>query len=150
MLVRQTARDFAEGEIAPVIARFDEAEEFPAELIRKPGELGVMGALFPTDYGGASLDYVSYALVVEGRPVRLRGRVPSAGSGQRPGAPAPARSFLRPVRAVPNATAAPSGTWRRAASARPMTFCIAVVLGVRPDNRAKDGTGHGRMRGFRS
>jgi butyryl-CoA dehydrogenase len=64
-LVRQTAREFAEGEIAPVIARFDEAEEFPAELIRKLGELGFMGALFPSDYGGAGLDYVSYALVVE-------------------------------------------------------------------------------------
>src|SRR5262245_17323559 len=64
-LVRQTAREFAEGEIAPVIARYDEAEEFPADLIRKLGELGFMGALFPADYGGAGLDYVSYALVVE-------------------------------------------------------------------------------------
>jgi alkylation response protein AidB-like acyl-CoA dehydrogenase len=64
-LVRQTAREFAEAEIAPVIARYDEAEEFPAELIRKLGELGFMGALFPADYGGAGLDYVSYALVVE-------------------------------------------------------------------------------------
>jgi alkylation response protein AidB-like acyl-CoA dehydrogenase len=64
-LVRQTAREFAEGEIAPVIARYDEAEEFPAEPIRKLSELGFMGALFPADYGGAGLDYVSYALVVE-------------------------------------------------------------------------------------
>ncbi|MBI3458255.1 MAG: acyl-CoA dehydrogenase family protein [Candidatus Rokubacteria bacterium] len=64
-LVRRTAREFAEGEIAPVIARYDEAEEFPADLIRKLGELGFMGALFPPDYGGAGLDYVSYALVVE-------------------------------------------------------------------------------------
>ncbi len=64
-LVRRTAREFAEGEIAPVIARYDEAEEFPAELIRRLGELGFLGALFPPDYGGAGLDYVSYALVVE-------------------------------------------------------------------------------------
>jgi len=64
-LVRQTAREFAEGEIAPVIARYDEAEEFPTELIRKLGELGFMGALFPSDYGGAGLDHVSYAVVVE-------------------------------------------------------------------------------------
>jgi len=64
-LVRQTAREFAEEEIAPVIARFDEAEEFPAALIRKLGELGFLGALFPAEYGGAGLDYVSYALVVE-------------------------------------------------------------------------------------
>jgi len=64
-LVRRTAREFAEAEIAPVIARFDEAEEFPAEIVRKLGELGFMGALFPPEYGGAGLDYVSYALVVE-------------------------------------------------------------------------------------
>lgn len=64
-LVRQTAREFAEAEIAPVIARYDEAEEFPAELIRTLGELGFMGALFPAEYGGAGLDHVSYALVVE-------------------------------------------------------------------------------------
>lgn len=64
-LARRTARQFAEGEIAPVIARYDEAEEFPHELIRKLGELGFMGALFPPEYGGAGLDYVAYALVVE-------------------------------------------------------------------------------------
>jgi alkylation response protein AidB-like acyl-CoA dehydrogenase len=48
-----------------VIARYDEAEEFPAELIPKLGQLGFMGALFPAEYGGAALDYVSYALMVE-------------------------------------------------------------------------------------
>jgi hypothetical protein len=64
-LVRQTARDFAEGEVAPVIARYDEAEEFPADLIGKLGQLGFLGALFPAEYGGAGLDYVAYALVVE-------------------------------------------------------------------------------------
>jgi alkylation response protein AidB-like acyl-CoA dehydrogenase len=64
-LARRTAREFAEGEIAPVIARFDEAEEFPAELITKLGALGFLGALFPPEYGGAGLDYVAYALVVE-------------------------------------------------------------------------------------
>jgi len=64
-LARRTAREFAEGEIAPVIAHFDEAEEFPAELVRKLGALGFLGALFPPEYGGAGLDYVAYALVVE-------------------------------------------------------------------------------------
>jgi alkylation response protein AidB-like acyl-CoA dehydrogenase len=64
-LVRRTAREFAEGEVAPVIARYDEAEEFPAEPIRKLSELGFLGALFPPEYGGAGLDYVSYALAVE-------------------------------------------------------------------------------------
>jgi alkylation response protein AidB-like acyl-CoA dehydrogenase len=64
-LARRTAREFAEAEIAPVIARFDEAEEFPAELVRKLGALGFLGALFPPEYGGAGLDHVAYALVVE-------------------------------------------------------------------------------------
>jgi len=64
-LARRTAREFAEGEIGPVIARFDEAEEFPAELVGKLGALGFLGALFPVEYGGAGLDYVAYALVVE-------------------------------------------------------------------------------------
>jgi alkylation response protein AidB-like acyl-CoA dehydrogenase len=64
-MARRTARDFAEAEIAPVIARYDEAEEFPAELMAKLGALGFMGALFPPEYGGAALDYVAYALVVE-------------------------------------------------------------------------------------
>ena len=64
-LARRTAREFAEAEIAPVIARYDEAEEFPADLIAKLGSLGFLGALFPPEYGGAGLDYVAYALVVE-------------------------------------------------------------------------------------
>jgi len=64
-LARRTAREFAEAEIAPVIARYDEAEEFPAELMAKLGALGLMGALVPPEHGGAGLDYVAYALVVE-------------------------------------------------------------------------------------
>jgi hypothetical protein len=64
-LARRTAREFAEAEIAPAIARYDEAEEFPAELVAKLGALGFMGALLPGEYGGAGLDYVAYALVVE-------------------------------------------------------------------------------------
>jgi alkylation response protein AidB-like acyl-CoA dehydrogenase len=64
-LARRTAREFAEAEIAPVIGRFDEAEEFPAELVAKLGSLGFMGVLFPPEYGGAGLDYVAYALIVE-------------------------------------------------------------------------------------
>jgi alkylation response protein AidB-like acyl-CoA dehydrogenase len=64
-LARRTAREFAEAEVAPVIARYDEAEEFPAELVSKLGALGFLGVLFPPEYGGAGLDYVAYALVVE-------------------------------------------------------------------------------------
>ncbi len=63
--IRRVAREFAEAEIAPVAARYDEAHEFPHEITKKLGQLGFMGALFPPEYGGAGLDYVSYALVVE-------------------------------------------------------------------------------------
>jgi alkylation response protein AidB-like acyl-CoA dehydrogenase len=64
-LARRAAREFAEGEVAPVISRYDEAEEFPADLIRKLASLGFMGAVVSPEYGGAGLDYVAYALVVE-------------------------------------------------------------------------------------
>ncbi len=63
--IRRLARDFAEGEVAPVIRRYDEAHEFPHEILDKLGKTGLLGALVPEQYGGAALDYVSYALVVE-------------------------------------------------------------------------------------
>jgi len=63
--VRDLARDFAEGEVAPVIRHFDEAHEFPQEVVRKLGQTGLLGALVPEEYGGAALDHVSYALAVE-------------------------------------------------------------------------------------
>ncbi len=63
--VRRVAQEFGEAEIAPVAAHYDQAHEFPYEIVEKLGELGFMGALFPPEYGGAGLDYVSYALVVE-------------------------------------------------------------------------------------
>jgi alkylation response protein AidB-like acyl-CoA dehydrogenase len=63
--VRQVARDFAETELGDKIAPYDERHEFPHEIVRKLGPLGFMGALVPEEYGGAGLDYVSYALIVE-------------------------------------------------------------------------------------
>ena len=63
--VRALAREFAEREVAPVIRRFDEAQEFPHEIFAKLAATGLMGALVPEEYGGAALDYVSYALAVE-------------------------------------------------------------------------------------
>src|SRR3989338_3469179 len=62
---RRVAREFALGEIAPVAARHDETGEFPHAIVKKLGELGFMGVLVPPEYGGAALDYVSYALAVE-------------------------------------------------------------------------------------
>src|SRR2546426_4464733 len=63
--IRALARDFARSEVGPVIRRFDETHEFPHEILSKLGETGLLGALVPEEYGGAALDYVSYALAVE-------------------------------------------------------------------------------------
>jgi alkylation response protein AidB-like acyl-CoA dehydrogenase len=63
--VRALARDFAVAEVAPVIRRFDEAHEFPHEILGKLAGTGLLGALVPETFGGAALDYVSYALAVE-------------------------------------------------------------------------------------
>lgn len=64
-LIQQTVREFAEQEIAPVIAEYNRRREFPWPIIRQLAELGILGILFPPQYGGAGMDYVSYALVVE-------------------------------------------------------------------------------------
>ena len=63
--VRTLAREFAEAEIAPVIREFDEKQEFPHALIARLADTGLLGALVAEEYGGAALDYVSYALAVE-------------------------------------------------------------------------------------
>jgi alkylation response protein AidB-like acyl-CoA dehydrogenase len=63
--LRDTVREFAEAEIAPHAARWDEAHEFPTEVIRRLGELGVMGVAFPEEYGGLGAGAVAMALVVE-------------------------------------------------------------------------------------
>src|SRR5262245_59550171 len=63
--VRTLARDFAEAEIAPVIREFDEKHEFPHAILDRLAATGLLGALVPEAYGGAGLDYVSYALAVE-------------------------------------------------------------------------------------
>ena len=64
-LLRKTVREFAEGEIAPHVMRFDEAQEFPTDILRRAGELGLLGILFPERYGGAGLGYAEYVIAVE-------------------------------------------------------------------------------------
>ncbi len=63
--LRKSAREFAEAEIRPFVAEWDEAQTFPAEAIRHAGELGFLGAIFPEELGGAGLNYVEYAIVIE-------------------------------------------------------------------------------------
>jgi len=63
--IQEMVRDFATNEIAPVISEFDEKQEFPWDIVKKLGELGMLGIVFPEEYGGAGLDYVSYVLILE-------------------------------------------------------------------------------------
>lgn len=63
-MIQDAAREFAQSEIAPVAAKFDESGEFPADTIRQAGELGFMGVEVPEEYGGAGLDAISYVLVM--------------------------------------------------------------------------------------
>jgi len=63
--IQTMVREFAEREIAPVAQELDEREEFPAEIVRKLADLGLMGIIFPKEYGGAAMDYISYAVILE-------------------------------------------------------------------------------------
>ncbi|MEE8121795.1 MAG: acyl-CoA dehydrogenase [Anaerolineales bacterium] len=64
-MIRQVARDFAQKEIVPIAAEFDESGEFPIETIQKMGEMGLMGIEVPEEYGGAEMDTMSYVLALE-------------------------------------------------------------------------------------
>src|ERR1700722_8459306 len=63
--LRRSVREFAESEITPHVMEWDEASQFPSDLIPKMGEMGLMGVIFPEEYGGAGLGYVEYAAVIE-------------------------------------------------------------------------------------
>jgi len=64
-LLRRTARDFAEGEVAPVAEELDRSKQVPYDIIAKLGALNLMGIPFPEEYGGAGGDTLAYVLVVE-------------------------------------------------------------------------------------
>ena len=63
--LRRTVREFAEQEIGPHVLEWDEEQIFPMEAIKKAGQLGFLGAVFPEDLGGAGLGYIEYAIIIE-------------------------------------------------------------------------------------
>ena len=63
-IIQAAAREFAQNEIVPVAAEFDESGEFPAASIKAAADLGFMGVEVPEEFGGAGLDSISYALVI--------------------------------------------------------------------------------------
>lgn len=64
-MLRDAARSFAQKEIAPIAAEFDESGEFPMDTIRKMGQMGLMGIEVPEEYGGAGMDTIAYVLAME-------------------------------------------------------------------------------------
>ncbi len=65
IMLRDSVRKFAEEVIRPVAKELDEKEEFSVELTKQMGEMGLLGAFIPEEYGGSALDYVSYIIAVE-------------------------------------------------------------------------------------
>jgi len=65
ILIRDTVRQFMETEMRPILREYERAEKFPAEQLKKLGELGCCGMLIPEEWGGAATDTVSYALMLE-------------------------------------------------------------------------------------
>jgi short-chain 2-methylacyl-CoA dehydrogenase len=64
-LLRDTVREFARAEVAPVAEELDRTKAFPYEIVAKLGKLGLMGIPFPSDYGGGGADTLAYALAIE-------------------------------------------------------------------------------------
>jgi len=64
-LLQRTVRDFAESEVKPLAKELDETGRFPRETFRKAADLGLTGVAVPEQYGGAGMDHVSYAIVIE-------------------------------------------------------------------------------------
>src|SRR5277367_3449599 len=63
--LRKMVREFAEAEIGPHVLEWDEEQIFPLDAIKKAGKLGLMGAIFPEEFGGAGLGYIEYAIIIE-------------------------------------------------------------------------------------
>lgn len=64
-MIRDTVREFARAEIAPIAAELDRTERFPIELFEKMGKLGFLGLPIPEEYGGSGADFLSYCLALE-------------------------------------------------------------------------------------
>jgi alkylation response protein AidB-like acyl-CoA dehydrogenase len=63
--IKMSVREFAEAEIGPHVMEWDEAQHFPIELKPKLAELGLMGVIFPEEYGGAGMGYIEYATIID-------------------------------------------------------------------------------------
>src|SRR5438270_5398390 len=64
-IIKQTAREFADEQLAPLAAEYDRSEEFTAPQAKLLGDMGFLGMMVPEEYGGAGLDTVSYVIAME-------------------------------------------------------------------------------------
>jgi alkylation response protein AidB-like acyl-CoA dehydrogenase len=63
--LRKSVREFAEAEILPHVMEWDESQTFPLDTVRKLGQLGYLGSIFPEELGGAGLGYIEYSIIIE-------------------------------------------------------------------------------------
>ena len=63
--LKKSVREFAEREIAPHVMEWDEAGDFPLATVKELGKLGLLGIVFPSEYGGAGMGYVEYVTAIE-------------------------------------------------------------------------------------
>ena len=65
LMIQKSARDFAQQELLPGVIERDENQKFPTEEIKKMGQMGFMGMMNSTKYGGGGMDTISYILAME-------------------------------------------------------------------------------------
>ena len=63
--LRKAVREFAEREIAPHVLEWDEASRFPEDVVKELGKMGLLGVIFPAEYGGAGMGYIEYVIAIE-------------------------------------------------------------------------------------
>lgn len=64
-MLRDTCRSYAENQLQPVAAELDKTHKFPMEHVKALGEMGLMGVVYPEEYNGSGMDYISYAIAIE-------------------------------------------------------------------------------------
>jgi len=63
--IRETVRSYVKKEISPIIEDYAQRAEFPQQIVKQMGDLGVFGPTVPQEYGGGGLDYISYGLMMQ-------------------------------------------------------------------------------------
>ena len=64
-MIRDICRKFADKELKPIAAEYNRKHIFPMAQVKKLGEMGIMGIVYPEEYNGAGMDYISYVIAVE-------------------------------------------------------------------------------------